>query len=68
MPPLVYTVFGLGIHYWLLFLTCPIALLKTFISLVHLYAASLNLAGMDVSEREKLRSASASPAAHEKSK
>nr|NP_001187611.1 CDP-diacylglycerol--inositol 3-phosphatidyltransferase [Ictalurus punctatus]ADO28883.1 cdp-diacylglycerol--inositol 3-phosphatidyltransferase [Ictalurus punctatus] len=53
-------VLGLGVYRWLLCVSCPIALVKTCISLVHLYAASLNLARMDVSEREARRSAAAS--------
>nr|CDS30631.1 CDP diacylglycerol inositol [Hymenolepis microstoma] len=47
---------GLGAFYWLLFLSLPIALLKTFISLVHLYAASVNIAGLDVIDRRNLQS------------
>uniref|UniRef100_A0A5K3FT36 CDP-diacylglycerol--inositol 3-phosphatidyltransferase n=1 Tax=Mesocestoides corti TaxID=53468 RepID=A0A5K3FT36_MESCO len=44
---------GLGVYRLVIFATFPIALVKTFISLVHLYAASVNLAGIDASERAR---------------
>ncbi|KAH9284793.1 CDP-diacylglycerol--inositol 3-phosphatidyltransferase [Echinococcus granulosus] len=45
------TFFGLGVHLVVLYLSLPIALLKTFISLVHLYVAAVNMAGVDAYQR-----------------
>ncbi|KAM3188526.1 hypothetical protein ACTXT7_000080 [Hymenolepis weldensis] len=55
-PKLPCFLLGVGMFYWLLFLSLPIALLKTFISLVHLYAASVNIAGLDATDRRNLQS------------
>ncbi|BHF72990.1 hypothetical protein SprV_0401606200 [Sparganum proliferum] len=49
--------FGYSLFKVILFLSLPVALLKTFISLIHLYAASVNLAGVDVAERKKAAAA-----------
>ncbi|VDN44172.1 unnamed protein product [Dibothriocephalus latus] len=46
-------VFGYSLFKVILFLSLPIALLKTAISLVHLYAASVNLTGLDIADRKK---------------
>ncbi|VDM03960.1 unnamed protein product [Schistocephalus solidus] len=50
-------VFGYSLFKVILFLSLPIALLKTAISMVHLYAASVNLAVIDVAERKKASAA-----------
>ncbi|KAL5109441.1 hypothetical protein TcWFU_009352 [Taenia crassiceps] len=44
------------IYLVILYLSLPIALFKTLISLVHLYAAAVNMAGIDAFERKKSRS------------
>ncbi|VDK33363.1 unnamed protein product [Taenia asiatica] len=55
------TSFGLGICLVILYLSLPIAFLKTLISLVHLYAAAVNMAGIDAFERERTQSQPVNP-------
>uniref|UniRef100_V9LDL4 CDP-diacylglycerol--inositol 3-phosphatidyltransferase n=1 Tax=Callorhinchus milii TaxID=7868 RepID=V9LDL4_CALMI len=44
-------VLGVGVVYWTLYLSLPICVLKTLISLVHLISASHNIAAIDSAER-----------------
>ncbi|XP_072155716.1 CDP-diacylglycerol--inositol 3-phosphatidyltransferase isoform X2 [Bemisia tabaci] len=46
---------GLSLFKLICYVSAPIALLKTFISLVHGFVACKNLATIDISEREALR-------------
>ncbi|KAL5971759.1 CDP-diacylglycerol--inositol 3-phosphatidyltransferase [Taenia solium] len=49
------------IYLVILYLSLPIAFLKTLISLVHLYAAAVNMAGIDAFERERSQSQPVNP-------
>ncbi|XP_074642021.1 CDP-diacylglycerol--inositol 3-phosphatidyltransferase-like [Tubulanus polymorphus] len=44
--------FGIGLWQVLCVLSAPVAIVKTGISLIHLYAASLNMGAIDAAERE----------------
>ncbi|VDM32289.1 unnamed protein product [Hydatigera taeniaeformis] len=46
-------VFGLGLYLMILYLSLPIALLKTLVGIVHLYTAAINVASIDAFERKK---------------
>ncbi|KAM7532950.1 hypothetical protein Aperf_G00000127690 [Anoplocephala perfoliata] len=46
---------GIGMFYWILCPSALISILKTFISLVHLYAASVNIAALDTAERRNMQ-------------
>ena len=48
----LHLVFGISILKVIMLLSLPIMLVKTFISLLHGFVASLNLATIDLKERE----------------
>lgn len=48
-------IFGLGLWPFLAFLSFPVAFVKSVISAVHLYAACINVAAVDVAERAAKR-------------
>lgn len=60
------TVFGASLFKILAFLTGPFAVLKALISVMHAYVAGVDLAAVDVRERQEKRQAAEPPVAGKK--
>ena len=49
------SVLGIGLWKLILYVSAPLALVKMFISMVHLYVAMHNIASLDYAEREQAK-------------